>query len=49
MRRVVRLREEAERDLAAAASWYEQQREGLGHTFLDEAVSTFRLVAEHDE
>jgi hypothetical protein len=33
--RVVRLRDEADQDLAAAASWYEQQRGGLGHEFLD--------------
>lgn len=46
MKRIVRLREEADRDLAAAASWYEQQREGLGHEFLDEALSAFRLVAD---
>jgi plasmid stabilization system protein ParE len=46
MNRIVRLREEADRDLAAAASWYEQQREGLGHDFLDEALSAFRLIAD---
>jgi plasmid stabilization system protein ParE len=46
MNRVVRLREEADRDLTAAASWYEQQRAGLGHEFLDEALATFKLVAE---
>ncbi len=43
---MVRLREEAERDLGAAAAWYEQQRVGLGHDFLDEVLSTFELVAE---
>jgi len=46
MKATVRLREEAGLDLAAAASWYEQQREGLGHEFLDEAFSAFQLVAE---
>ncbi len=46
MNRAVRLREEAEEDLAAAALWYERQREGLGHEFLDEALSAFHLVAE---
>lgn len=46
MNQTVRLREEADRDLAAAASWYEQQREGLGHEFLDEALAAFKLVAE---
>jgi plasmid stabilization system protein ParE len=44
MNRIVRLREEAERDLAAAASWYEQQREGLGHEFLDEALASFHGI-----
>lgn len=39
MRYAVRLRPEAERDLAAAASWYEQQRAGLGQEFLDEFVA----------
>lgn len=39
MKYVVRLRPEAERDLAAAASWYEQQRAGLGQEFLDEFVA----------
>jgi hypothetical protein len=43
---IVRLREEADRDLAAAASWYEQQRGRLGHEFLDEALAAFQLVAE---
>lgn len=46
MNRTVRLREEADEDLASAASWYEQQRVGLGHEFLDDALSVFRLVAE---
>ena len=46
MKGAVRLREEADGDLAAAASWYEQQRAGLGHEFLDEALSAFRLIAE---
>jgi len=31
----VRLREEAERDLQEAASWYESQKPGLGNEFLD--------------
>jgi plasmid stabilization system protein ParE len=46
MNRTVRLREEADWDLTAAASWYEQQRKGLGHEFLDEALSAFQLVAK---
>jgi hypothetical protein len=46
MKFTVQLREEADGDLAAAASWYEQQRVGLGHEFLDEALSAFRLIAK---
>jgi plasmid stabilization system protein ParE len=45
VKRTVLLREEAGRDLASAASWYEQQRAGLGHEFLDEAISTLGLVS----
>lgn len=46
MKHTVRLREEADWDLAAAATWYERQRTGLGHEFLDQVVSSFRLIAE---
>lgn len=42
----VRLRPEAEQDLADAATWYEGQREGLGQEFLDEAAATFSAIAE---
>ena len=42
----VRLRPEAEQDLAEAARWYEQQRPGLGLEFLDEALATFSAIAE---
>lgn len=42
----VRLRAEAELDIASAASWYEQQCAGLGHEFLDEVLATFKLVGE---
>lgn len=45
MKHVVRLREEAEQDLAGAATWYEQQRPDLGHELLDEAIATFELIA----
>ena len=45
MTAIVRLREEADVDLAAAAGWYEQQRAGLGHEFLDEAVVALRLIS----
>lgn len=45
MKVTVQLREEADGDLAEAASWYEQQQVGLGHAFLDEALIAFRLIA----
>ncbi len=42
----VRLRPEAELDLADAALWYEAQRSELGQQFLDEIVSVFSSIAE---
>jgi plasmid stabilization system protein ParE len=42
----VRLRPEAEQDLAEAARWYEEQWPGLGLEFLDEASATFSAIAE---
>jgi plasmid stabilization system protein ParE len=42
----VRLRPEAEQDLAEAARWYEEQQPGLGLDFLDEALATFSTIAE---
>ena len=42
----VRLRREAEQDLADAAAWYEEQRQGLGHEFLDEVQTTLATIAE---
>lgn len=45
MKHTVRLREEADQDLSDAASWYEQQRLGLGHEFLDDAQSAFKRIA----
>lgn len=42
----VRLRPEAEQDLAASAAWYEKQRSGLGQEFLDAAVATFSAIAD---
>ena len=42
----VRLRPEAEEDLADAAAWYEDQRPGLGREFLDRVVSAFESIAE---
>jgi plasmid stabilization system protein ParE len=46
MKRIVRLRDEADRDLTEAASWYEQQRSGLGHEFLDEALRALQAIAD---
>ncbi len=43
----VRLREEADRDIADAAKWYEEQREGLGHEFLDEVLHSISLIQEN--
>ena len=42
----VRLRPEAEQDLADAAAWYEEQRQGLGHEFLDEVLTMLSNIAE---
>jgi plasmid stabilization system protein ParE len=42
----VRLREEADRDLASAALWYELHVSGLGHDFLGGVVQTLRSIAE---
>lgn len=42
----VRLRPEAEQDLTDAAAWYEEQRQGLGHKFLDEVTTTLSNIAE---
>lgn len=46
MTHIIRLREEAERDLADAALWYEQQRARLGHEFLDDVQSVMDRMAE---
>ena len=42
----VRLRPDAEQDLADAAAWYEAQVPGLGHQFLDEILATFASASE---
>jgi len=42
----VRLRPEAEHDLADAAVWYEEQRQGLGVDLLDEVMAMFSMLAE---
>jgi plasmid stabilization system protein ParE len=43
----VRLREEADRDLAEAALWYELHGNGLGSQFLDEVLRVLATIAEH--
>jgi len=42
----VRLRPEAEMDMAGAAVWYEARRPGLGQEFLDCVRATFDAIAE---
>ncbi|MCA9422996.1 MAG: type II toxin-antitoxin system RelE/ParE family toxin [Nitrospira sp.] len=42
----VRLRQEVEEDLADAAAWYEEQRQGLGHEFLDEILTMLWRIAD---
>jgi plasmid stabilization system protein ParE len=37
----------ADREVAAAYQWYEQQSEGLGRTFLDELDRAVRLVRSY--
>ena len=43
----IRLRPEAEQDLADAAAWYEEQRQGLGHEFLDEVLTMLSSIAKN--
>ena len=45
MNSLIRIRPEAEHDLSDAASWYESQRAGLGHEFLDEVEAVFSTIA----
>ena len=45
MKRVLFLRPEAERDLAAARDWYDRQRAGLGDEFVDAIALALRVVA----
>ena len=42
----IRLRPEAELDLAEAAKWYDEQRSGLGQEFFDEALVTLSAIAD---
>ena len=43
----VRLRQEAEADLAEAARWYEEQQPGLGSEFLDEVRRSLSSISDH--
>ena len=40
------IRQEAEIDIEEAATWYEGQRQGLGHEFLDEVLSLCKTISE---
>lgn len=46
MKRVIRLRAEAESDLRAAMAWYDNEREGLGGELLADIDSTFAEMSE---
>ncbi len=43
----IRLREEAGLDLEEAAGWYEAQRSGLGHAFLDTVADTLASIEQN--
>ena len=43
----VRIREDAEIELSEAAIWYEEQRTGLGHEFLDQVLSLIHSLPDH--
>ena len=43
----VHLRPEAEADIEDAATWYERQREGLGHNFLDDVLIALDTISEN--
>ena len=45
MKGVLFLRPEAERDLAAARDWYDQQRAGLGDDFIDAIALALRVLS----
>jgi plasmid stabilization system protein ParE len=36
-----------ELDVAAAATWYEDKRPGLGHEFIEEVIQVWRSLAEN--
>ncbi|MBM3465241.1 MAG: type II toxin-antitoxin system RelE/ParE family toxin [Armatimonadetes bacterium] len=43
----LRIEVEAQHELAAAVSWYEQQRENLGFDLLDEVEAALDIVRTH--
>ncbi len=45
----VRVRPEAEEDIADAATWYEDQLPGLGQDFLDQVLEKFLSIAKQPE
>lgn len=49
MKRLLFLRPEAERDLAAARDWYDQKRAGLGDEFLDAVALALRELERDPE
>ena len=49
MKEVLFLRPEAERDLAAARDWYDQQRAGLGDDFIDAIALALRVLSRDPE
>lgn len=40
------IRQEAEQDLADAAQWYEEERNGLGREFLSEARDAIKTIVD---
>lgn len=49
MTRILLVRPEAERDLAAAHEWYDGERAGLGDEFLDAIAAAMRELARDPE
>ncbi|MBU0499114.1 MAG: type II toxin-antitoxin system RelE/ParE family toxin [Gammaproteobacteria bacterium] len=47
MRFDIHLRQEAEWDLEEDSTWYEEQRKGLGHEFLDAVLAKLDAVSEN--
>lgn len=45
----LRFRPEAEDEYLQAVSWYEDQREGLGHEFIQAVESTLDFIEENPE